>query len=173
MLTLLSVLILGTLEGIIIGVILSILVLINKLYNPNIAILGQVPGTDNYKDIKRHPENIKIPGVLIIRVDGSQIFLNADNIKNNILDLLDNEYKDAKLLILDLEATAFIDITGIEMLDELTTELKNRKISIKASNISGPLRDTLRKTEIELGEINVCISIDDYIKEWQLKKNKE
>ncbi|MDP3065247.1 MAG: SulP family inorganic anion transporter [Methanobacteriaceae archaeon] len=170
MLTLLSVLILGTLEGIIIGVILSILVLINKLYNPNIAILGQVPGTDDYKDIKRHPENIKIPGVLIIRVDGSQIFLNADNIKNNILDLLDNEYKDAKLLILDLEATAFIDITGIEMLDELTTELKNRKISIKASNISGPLRDTLRKTEIELGEINVCISIDDYIKECQLKK---
>jgi sulfate permease, SulP family len=169
-LTLLSVLILGTLEGIVIGVILSLLVLINKLYNPHIAVLGQVPGTDNYKDIKRHPENLKIPGVLIIRIDASQIFLNADNIKNNILKLLDNEYKDAKLLILDLGATSFIDITGIEMLCELSTEMKNMGIAIKAANISGQVRDTLRKTDLELGEINVCINVGDCIKDWQLKK---
>lgn len=172
-LTLLSVLIFGTLEGLIIGVVLSILVLINKLYNPHIAILGQVPGTDNYKDIKRHPENLKVQGVLIIRIDGSQIFLNADNIKNSILSLLDNEYKDAKLLILDLEATSFIDITGIEMLSELSTELKSRDITIKAANISGPVRDTLRKTDLEIGEINVCVNVGDCIKYWQLKKIKE
>lgn len=144
--------------------------LINKLYNPHIAILGQVPGTDDYKDIKRHPENLKIYGVLIIRIDGSQIFLNADNIKKNILSLLDNEYKDAKLLIFDLEATSFIDITGIEMLSELSTELKSRSITIKAANISGPVRDTLRKTDLEIGEIKVCINIGDCIKKWQQKK---
>ncbi|WP_414469012.1 SulP family inorganic anion transporter [Methanobacterium sp. ACI-7] len=169
-LTLLSVLIFGTLEGIIIGVILSILMLINKLYNPHIAILGQVAGTDNYKDIKRHPENLKIPGILIIRIDGSQIFLNADNIKNNILSILDNEYKDAKLLILDLEATSFIDITGIEMLSELSIELKSRNITIKAANISRSVRDALRKTDLEIGKINVCINIGDCIKKWQQKK---
>jgi anti-anti-sigma factor len=169
-LTLLSVLIFGSLEGLIIGVILSVLGLIKKMYNPHIAILGQVPGTDNYKDIKRHPENIQIPGVLIIRIDGSQIFLNADNIKNNILNLLDHEYKDTNILVLDLEATSFIDITGIEMLAELTTELKSRGIIIKAANISGPVRDTLRKTELELGEIDVCINIRDCIKDWKNEK---
>ena len=65
-LTLLSVLIFGTIQGLIIGVILSILVLINKIKKPHIAILGQVPGTDNYKDIKSHPKSIQIPEVLII-----------------------------------------------------------------------------------------------------------
>jgi high affinity sulfate transporter 1 len=169
-LTLLSVLIFGTIQGLIIGVILSILVLINKIKRSHIAKLGQVPGTDIYKDIKGHPEYIQISGVLIIRVDGSQIFLNADKIKNNILNLLDHEYKYIKLLVLDLEATSFIDITGIEMLDELIKELKSRGIIIKAANISDPVSDAFRKTELEIGEIDVCISIGDCIKNWQTEK---
>ena len=78
--------------------------------------------------------------MLIIKLDGSQIFLHADNIKNKILNLLDHKYKDKKLLVLDLESTSFIDITGIEMLDELIKELKSRGIIIKAANISNPAR---------------------------------
>jgi len=168
--TLLSVLIFGTLQGLIIGVVLSILVLINKIKRSHIAILGQVPGTDNYQDIKHHPENIQIPGVLIIRIDGSQIFLNADNTKNNILNLLDHEYSDTKLLVLDLEATSFIDISGIEMLNELIKELKSNGIIIKAANISDPVRDAFRKTELEVGEINICKNIEECIKDWQTEK---
>jgi high affinity sulfate transporter 1 len=166
-LTLLSVLIFGTIQGLIIGIILSFFVLINKIKKPHMTILGQVPGTDNYKDIKSHPKNIQIPSVLIIKLEGSQIFLNADNIKNKILNLLDHEYKDVKLLVLDLESTSFIDITGIEMLDELITELKSKGIIIKAANISNPVRDALMKTELEIGKINVCINIEDCIKNWQ------
>ncbi len=166
-LTLLSVLIFGTIQGLIIGIILSILVLINNIKKPHISILGQVPGTDNYKDIKSHPESIQIPEVLIIKLDGSQIFLHADNIKNKILNLLDHEYKDKKLLVLDLESTSFIDISGIEMLDELIKELESRGIIIKAANISNPARDAFMKTELEIGEINVCINIGDCIKNWQ------
>ena len=166
-LTLLSVLIFGTIQGLIIGIILSILVLINNIKKPHISILGQVPGTANYKDIKSHPKTIQIPEVLIIKLDGSQIFLHADNIKNKILNLLDHEYRDTKLLVLDLESTSFIDITGIEMLDELIKELKSRGIIIKAANISNPARDAFMKTELEIGEINVCINVGDCIKNWQ------
>lgn len=165
--TLLSVLIFGTIQGLIIGIIFSLLVLINKIKKPHITILGQVPGTDNYEDIKSHPKYIQIPDVLIIKLDGSQIFLNADNIKNKILNLLNHEYRDTKLLVLDLEFTSFIDITGIEMLDELIKELKGRGIIIKAANISNPVRDAFMKTELEIGEINVCINIGDCIKNWQ------
>jgi SulP family sulfate permease len=165
--TLLSVLIFGTIQGLIIGIIFSLLVLINKIKKPHITILGQVPGTDNYEDIKSHPKYIQIPDVLIIKLDGSQIFLNADNIKNKILNLLNHEYRDTKLLVLDLEFTSFIDITGIEMLDELIKELKGRGIIIKAANISNPVRDAFMKTELEIGEINVCLNIGDCIKNWQ------
>ena len=166
-LTLLSVLIFGTIQGLIIGIIFSLLVIINNIKKPYITILGQVSGTDNYKDIKNHPKTIQIPGVLIIKLEGSQIFLNADNIKNKIINLLDHEYKDTKLIVLDLKSTSFIDITGIEMLDELIKELKSRDIIIKTANISNPVRDAFMKTELEIGEINVCINIGDCIKNWK------
>jgi high affinity sulfate transporter 1 len=170
--TLLSVLFFGALQGIVIGVILSIVGLINNMYNPHIAILGRMPGTDQFLDIKRRPESEIIDHTLIVRIDGSQIFLNTDSIKNTILDLVDNEYKDTKLFVLDFEATPFIDYSGIEMLEELYEELSRRGIKIKAANIYGPLRDSIKKTKLEqeIVESEICLTIEDCIERWESEK---
>ena len=172
LITLLSVLLFGTLYGIVIGVIFSIVGLINNIYNPHIAILGRIPGTDQFLDIKRRPEAEIISHTLIVRVDGSQIFLNTDNIKNTILDLVDKEYKDTKLFILDFEATSFIDYSGMEMLEELNDELKRRGIKIKAANVYGPLRDSIKKTKLEkeIVDSTVCLTIEDCIERWEAEE---
>ncbi|EKQ51851.1 MAG: high affinity sulfate transporter 1 [Methanobacterium sp. Maddingley MBC34] len=169
--TLLSVLFFGALEGIVIGVILSVVGLIKKMYNPHIAVLGKMPGKDQFLDIKRRPEAEIIPEVLIVRVDGSQIFLNTEDIKNNIVNLIDHEYKDTKLFILDFEATSFIDHSGTEMLEDLYDELKQRGIKLKAANMYGPLRDSLQKTKLEdeLVESTVSLTIEDCIEIWELE----
>jgi len=170
--TLLSVLFFGALEGIVIGVILSIIGLLKNMYNPHIAILGRIPGTDQFLDIKRRPETEIISHTLIVRIDGSQIFLNTDRIKNTIIDLVENEYKDTKLFILDFEASSFIDYTGIEMLEDLYEELKSRGIKIRAANMYGPLRDFIRKTKLEdeIVDSEVCLSIEDCIERWESEK---
>ena len=170
--TLLSVLFFGALEGIVIGVILSVLGLLNNMYNPHIAILGRIPGTIKYLDVKRHPESEIISHTLIVRIDGSQIFLNTESIKNTIIDLVDNEYKDTKLFVLDFEATSFIDYSGIEMLEELNDEMKQRGIKIKAANMYGLLRDSIRKTKLEqeIVDSKFCLTIDECIKRWESGK---
>lgn len=167
--TLLSVLFFGALQGIVIGVILSVIGLLKNMYNPHIAILGRIPGTIQYQDVKRRPEAEIASHTLIIRVDGSQIFLNTESIKNTILDLVDNEYKDIKLFVFDFEATSFIDYTGIEMLEELIHELKERGIKVKAANMYGPLRDSIRKTKLEqeIVESKFCLTIDQCIRRWE------
>ncbi|MGZ7070717.1 MAG: SulP family inorganic anion transporter, partial [Methanobacterium sp.] len=172
--TMLTVLFIGALQGIVIGIILSVLGLLKNMYNPHIAILGRIPGTIQYLDIKRRPEAEVLTHTLIVRVDGSQIFLNTECVKNTILDLVDGEYKDTKLFILDFEATSFIDYSGIEMLEELTDELKQRGIKIKAANVYGPLRDSIRKTRLEqeIMESKFCLTIDQCIKRWE-KEEKE
>jgi sulfate permease, SulP family len=172
LITLLTVLFLGALEGIVIGVILSILGLINNMYNPHVAILGRIPGTDQFLDIKRRPESEIISHTLIVRVDGSQIFLNTDSIKNTIIDMVDNEYKDTKLFVLDFEASAFIDYSGIMMLEDLYDELSIRGIKIKAANMYGPLRDSIRKTKLEneIVDSEICLSIEDCIEIWEKEK---
>ncbi|MBI5458200.1 SulP family inorganic anion transporter [Methanobacterium sp.] len=169
--TLLSVLFFGALEGIVIGVILSVVGLIKKMYNPHIAVLGKMPGKDQFLDIKRRPEAEIIPEILIVRVDGSQIFLNTEDIKNNILNLIDHEYKDTKLFILDFEATSFIDHSGTEMLEGLYDELQQRGIKLKAANMYGPLKDSLQKTKLEeeIVESTVSLTIEDCIEMWELE----
>ena len=172
--TLLTVLFIGALEGIVIGVILSVLSLLKNMYNPHVAVLGRIPSTVQYLDIKRRPEAEIVSHTLIVRIDGSQIFLNTENIKNTIIDLVDGKYKDTKLFVLDFEATSFIDYSGIEMLEELTDELKSRGIKIKAANVFGPLRESIKKTRLEheIMESKFCLTIDQCIKRWE-KEAKE
>jgi SulP family sulfate permease len=172
--TMLTVLFVGALQGIEIGVILSVLSLLKNMYNPHIAVLGRIPNTVQYLDIQRRPEAKVLTHTLIIRIDGSHIFLNTESIKNTILDLVDTEYKDTKLFVLDFEATSFIDYSGIEMLEELVDELKQRGIKIKAANVFGPLRDSIKKTRLEqeIMESKFCLTIDQCIKRWE-KEEKE
>lgn len=172
--TLLTVLFIGALEGIVIGVILSVLSLLKNMYNPHIAILGRIPGTVQYLDIKRRPEAEIASHTLIVRVDGSQIFLNTENVKNTIIDLVDGKYKDTKLFVLDFEATSFIDYSGIEMLEELIDELKSRGIKVKAANVYGPLRQSIKKTRLEqeIMESKFCLTIDQCIKRWEKEEKK-
>jgi MFS superfamily sulfate permease-like transporter len=142
------------------------------MYNPHVAVLGRIPGTIQYLDIKGRPEAEILTHTLIVRVDGSQIFLNTECIKNTIIDLVDTEYNDTKLFVLDFEATSFIDYSGIEMLEELTDELKLRGIKVKAANMYGPLRDSIRKTRLEqeIVESKFCLTIDQCIKRWESEK---
>ena len=172
--TLLTVLFIGALQGIVIGVILSVLSLLKNMYNPHVAVLGRIPGTIQYLDIKRRPEAEILTHTLIVRVDGSQIFLNTESVKNTIIDLVDTEYKDTKLFVLDFEATSFIDYSGIEMLEELNDELKRRGIKIKAANMYGPLRDSIRKTKLEqeIVESKFCLTIDQCIKRWESEEKE-
>jgi len=74
----------------------------------------------------------------------------------------------------DFEASAFIDYSGIQMLEELYTELSNRGIKIKAANMYGPLRDLIRKTKLEneIVDSEICLSIEDCIEIWE-KENKD
>jgi len=85
--------------------------------------------------------------------------------------LIDHEYKDTKLFILDFEATSFIDHSGTEMLEGLYDELQQRGIKLKAANMYGPLKDSLQKTKLEeeIVESTVSLTIEDCIEMWELE----
>lgn len=144
-----SVLVFGILEGILIGVILSFIDLIERIYNPKIAVLGRISNSNKFGDIKRHPENKQIPGILVVRVDGYQIFASAENIKESIIKLIKSQKTPVKLLILDFKSSPIIDVTGAEMLEELCEEMIDEKITVKLAHVTGQVRDFLRVTGLE------------------------
>ncbi|MGL4669899.1 MAG: SulP family inorganic anion transporter [Methanobacteriaceae archaeon] len=171
--TFLGVLIFGMFEGIVIGVIISFLDIIYRLYKPRIVELGHVKGTYLYANEHCHPENETIPNVLIIRVDGPQLFVNSENIRDTILRRA-NRYKDIKLVILDMENTEYIDIAGAERLEELHDKLKEIGIEFRLAQLTGPVRKILRKLgfaeDLGLHDIDF-ITVDNVIKQWKSRNN--
>jgi MFS superfamily sulfate permease-like transporter len=95
-------------------------------------------------------------------------------VKDTIIDLVDQKCEGTKLFVLDFEASAFIDYSGIQMLEELNEELKRRGIKIKAANMHGALRDCIRKSSLEkeIVDTTICLSIEDCIEKWEVENKK-
>jgi MFS superfamily sulfate permease-like transporter len=64
-----GVLVLGVLDGVIIGALLSLLLVIARASESRISVLGKVPGQPQFTNVRTNPENLIIPGLLIIRVE--------------------------------------------------------------------------------------------------------
>ena len=59
----------GILNGVLLGAVVTLVLIIKHASSPNVAFLGRIPGTQRYSDIARHPDNENIPGVLIVRIE--------------------------------------------------------------------------------------------------------
>jgi sulfate permease, SulP family len=166
---LLGVVIFGMLEGILIAVILSLILLIQRVSNPHIAILGRIPDSRQFGDIERNPENETIPGILILRVDSFIFFGNAEQVRERVLGEVERHERTVELVVLDLAVTPFLDMTGASMLRDLHDELAQKGIQLRLAKAIGPLRDMLRAEgmEDELSARRAGRTVERVIEDWQ------
>jgi MFS superfamily sulfate permease-like transporter len=165
---LLGVIVIGILEGLILAVLLSLVMLLFSASRPHIVVLGKVPGHDGvYGDIGRAPENEPVPGLLILRLDAPLYFFNANVARKGILDLV-TAGKDLRAVILDIGATTDLDLATVDMLRELVDSLKERKIVISFAHVRGPVRDRMEITALthRIGEDNIFLSTESAVREY-------
>lgn len=167
-----GVLVLGILKGVMLAVIMSLILLIRRTANPNVAVLGRIPNAHHYSDISRHPDNISLPGIAIFRVEASLLYFNAENIQEKIDAFLEETGGGIKLVILDLSATPYVDVAGSKMLMRLTSELQKKGASLRIVEALSGTRDILRKQGLEdhIGHISRSHSIDDAVQEYMATK---
>jgi len=170
-----GVLSLGILQGVIIGVIISVLGILYDIYNPHIVELGRVKGTRLYKDIKFHEPVESISNVLILRIDGAQVFLNSENIDNEILKRI-NKKKRISILVLDMGNTEYLDMGGAENLELLHDILAKKGIELRLAHLNSPVRKLLWKMGLNK-KLNmykgVYPTIDDIVYNWKKKHYNE
>jgi MFS superfamily sulfate permease-like transporter len=133
--TTLSVLSFGILQGILLAVLLALVHLLNQISRPNDAVIGKVPGLDGYNDISKHPDATTIPGLLIYRYDAPLLFFNADYFKARLLRLLQESKGQINCVLLDFETSAIIDISGADALDEVRNHLIKGGIGLKLCRV--------------------------------------
>lgn len=144
-----GVLVLGVEEGVILGVALSLATLIWRASRPHMAVLGRIPGTEHFRNVRRH-EVETLPGVLMLRIDADLFFGNADVIVGHIEHLLDGrEHQTVPIrhILLVMSAVNLIDTTALHALKELNQNLKKRGITLHLSEIKGPVMDHLQRSD--------------------------
>jgi sulfate permease, SulP family len=131
----------GILKGLIFAVGLTLVFLMRRLSVPQDSVLGRLPGLENFADIERHPEAKQIPRLLIFRPNGILFFANANRIRNRLRDLIALSATPLRAVLINLEASPEIDITSLEMLEQLQSELQESGIALYFARVADRTRD--------------------------------
>jgi SulP family sulfate permease len=163
-----AVLLLGILQGILLAALASILLLLMRASRPHVAFIGRIPGTNNYSDLDRHPENEALPGVIAFRPEASLMYVNADAVLESVLKRLSAAVgaSDIRLVICDLSASPYLDLAGSRMLHDLHSELVSRGIELRVVGAHGSVRDLLRADGIDekVSGLDRVVTLDSLVR---------
>lgn len=141
-----SVLFLGTIYGVLIGVVLSFFAVITKSANPNRSFLGVIPGKDGYYDLARNEHAYPIKDVVLYQFNENLFFANVKVLQEDLEDAVSPE---TKVVIIDARAINNIDITAADRLAELSSKLTELGIHFYITEHTEQLNHQFRQLGIE------------------------
>jgi SulP family sulfate permease len=155
----------GILQGVVIAAMVSLILIIKQVSSPHVAFLGRIPGSNRYTDIKRHPDNETLPGVLLFRVESALLYFNISNIYHTVWEKITSSGSELKVVIFDLSTSAYVDSSGARLIKRLYLELEKRGIAFKVAEAHSEVRDILRFEDIEhlLGHVSRRDTIHDIV----------
>jgi MFS superfamily sulfate permease-like transporter len=165
---------LGILKGVLLAVIVSLLLLLAAAARPHVAVLGRIPGTRRYSDLERHPDNERIPGVIVFRPEASLLYFNAEHVRNVVWSrILMTEA--LQLVIVDLSNSPHVDVAAAAMLSGLDNELDKRQVQFRLVEAHAQARDLLRAEGLEekVGYFGRHMSIDQAITEFSQQQTTQ
>lgn len=139
----------GIKEGILFGVLLSLLLLVYRSSSPHFAVLARVNQSPYYRNVKRFADEVTIdPAILLFRFDGQLYFGNKEYFKSSLMAPITERGASLKHLILNVEPMNYIDSSAAFMLRQLFEDLKSKNITVSIAGPIGPIRDILKRSGI-------------------------
>ena len=144
-LTIILTLTLGVIAGLIAGIGISLMMYLYRTSRPHMAIIGQVPGTQHFRNVDRN-KVVTTPRIVSARIDESLYFPNARFLETRVSGIVAS-HSEAKHFILNCSAVNSIDASGLESLKAINERLKEGGITFHLSEVKGPIMDGLKKTQ--------------------------
>jgi high affinity sulfate transporter 1 len=159
----------GLLRGVLIGAIISLVQLLRRASRPNVAFLGRIPGTWRFSDIARHSDNEPVPGALLVRVESSLLYFNAEHVRDIVAARLRAEATPPKIVILDLSASPHMDIQACGVVMNMADDIKAAGARLQIVEARSSVRDRLRAEGIEehVSQVNRFTSVADAVEDFQ------
>lgn len=132
--------------GLLAGVGSSILWLLYRSSRPHIATVGQVPGTEHYRNVQRHAV-LTQPHILGLRVDESLYFANARYLEDHIAAAVAAQ-PALRHVVLQCTAVNDIDASALESLEAINERLREAGLQLHLSEVKGPVMDRLQHSHL-------------------------
>jgi SulP family sulfate permease len=159
----------GLLRGVLIGAIISVVQLLRRASRPHVAFLGRIPGTRRFSDMARHPDNESVPGALLVRVESSLLYFNAEHVRDTVAARLRAESAPPKIVVLDLSASPHMDIQACGVVMNMADDIKAAGAHLQIVEARSSVRDRLRAEGIEehVSQVNRFTSVADAVEGFQ------
>ena len=142
-----GVVLLGTLQGILVAIVVSLVALAYQTANPPVRELGRKPGTDVFRPrSKEHPEDETFPGLVMIQLEGRVFFANAERIAEKIKALADEA--KPKVVALDLSGVPDLEYTALKMLIEAEKRQRERGVSIWLVGLNPEVLSVIQRSSL-------------------------
>jgi high affinity sulfate transporter 1 len=163
-----GVVLLGTLQGIVVAVIVSLLALAHQAYHPPVYVLGRKRGTDVFRPRSaEHPDDESWPGLLLVRVEGRAFFLNAQRIGERLWALI----ADAKPSVLVIDGRSLIDIeyTALKMLAEAEEKLRRQGVTLWMTSLTPDVLKVVQQSPLgrTLGRERMFFNVQAAVQQYE------
>ncbi len=164
-LTFIATLTLGIEEGILAGVGASMVWFVVSTTRPHTAVLGQLPGTTDYRNIKNHPQAQTRPGILIVRIDARFYFGNVSFLKETLARLEAQATVPVHTIIIDASSVNQLDSSADSALHELFDDYQRRGIRLLFSGVKMPVRRVMEKSGFvtKIGGERLLLNVHDAV----------
>ena len=152
---------LGTLQGILVAVIVSLLSLAQRTNNPPVYVLGRKRGTNVFRPVSsEHPDDETFPGLLLLRVEGRVYFANAHRVGDKMRPLI--EAANPEVVALDCSALTDLEYTALKMLTEAVERLRDQNVTVWLAGLNPEVLDVVTRSGLGevLGRERMCFNLE-------------
>lgn len=162
-----AVLVLGVLDGLLVAVAISVLLMLKQMSAADIQVLGHIGTGHDFVDVQRHPLAKAVPGMLIVRPGEALFFANAERILGGALHLIRHSETPIHTVILSLEESPNLDGTSIEALQEFFLRVRNEGKRLVLARLKLEAQAALSALpEVKRLQVTLCdLSVDGAVQE--------
>ena len=139
----LGVALLGVIPGIFLAIGIGVAQFVHRAWIPYDAVLGRVKGLKGYHDVTRHPEGLRIPGLILYRWDAPLFFANAARFRERVFRHVRRAGPDVKWVVVAGEPITDVDATAARALSDLLDDLDAHSVRFAFAELKGPVWDQL------------------------------
>jgi SulP family sulfate permease len=142
-----GVVLLGTLQGILVAIVVSLVALAHQTADPPVRELGRKPGTDVFRPrSKEHPEDETFPGLMMIQIEGRVFFANAERIGEKMKVLVDEA--KPRVVAVDLSGVPDLEYTALRMLIEAEKRQRERGVSLWLVGLNPEVLSVIQRSSL-------------------------